>query len=95
MQIFNGIVISLQKAAHFFYRNYDYYISKLNQYAAIRATQLHAKGNKVNMYYVMIKPAARLFIPYIIRLGFLDGFIGFLVSTTQACRVLTRYIKLR
>ena len=82
------------KIDHFSYRNYDHYISKLNHYAAIRAKELHEKGNKVNIYHVMIKPAARFFIHYIVRLGFLDGFTGFLVAKTQAYGVLTRYIKL-
>ena len=82
------------KIDHFSYRNYDHYISKLNHYAAIRAKELHARGDKVNIYHVMIKPPARFFIHYIIRLGFLDGFTGFLVAKTQAYGVLTRYIKL-
>ena len=82
------------KIDHFSYRNYDHYISKMNHYAAIRAKELHEKGNKVNIYHVIIKPAARFFIHYIIRLGFLDGFTGFLVAKTQAYGVLTRYIKL-
>ncbi|QNM86053.1 glycosyltransferase family 2 protein [Polaribacter pectinis] len=82
------------KIDHFSYRNYDHYISKMNHYAAIRAKELHQKGKTVNIYHVMIKPAARFFIHYIIRLGFLDGFTGFLVAKTQAYGVLTRYIKL-
>jgi glycosyltransferase involved in cell wall biosynthesis len=82
------------KIDHFSYRNYDHYISKMNHYAAIRAEELHHKGRKVNMYHVMVKPAARFFIHYIIRLGFLDGFTGFLVAKTQAYGVLARYIKL-
>jgi hypothetical protein len=41
----------------------------------------------------MIKPAAGFFIHYIIRLGFLDEFTGFLFSITPAYGVLTRYIK--
>ena len=82
------------KIDHFSYRNYDHYISKLNHYAAIRAEELHEKGKKVNMYHVMVKPGARFFIHYFIRLGFLDGFTGFLVAKTQAYGVLTRYIKL-
>ena len=82
------------KIDHFSYRNYDHYISKLNHYAAIRAEELHDNGKKVNIYHVMIKPGARFFIHYFIRLGFLDGFTGFLVAKTQAYGVLTRYIKL-
>jgi glycosyltransferase involved in cell wall biosynthesis len=92
---FNGKISFLNnKLNHFSYRNYDHYISKLNHYAAIRAKELHEKGNKVNIYHVMIKPAARFFIHFIVRLGFLDGFTGFLVAKTQAYGVLTRYIKL-
>jgi glycosyltransferase involved in cell wall biosynthesis len=82
------------KIDHFSYRNFDHYICKMNHYGAIRAKELHDKGNKVNIYHVMIKPAARFFIHFIIRLGFLDGFTGFLVAKTQAYGVLTRYIKL-
>ncbi|WP_282073590.1 glycosyltransferase family 2 protein [Polaribacter atrinae] len=82
------------KIDHFSYRNYDHYISKMNHYAAIRAKELHERGAKVNIYHVMIKPTARFFIHYIVRLGFLDGFTGFLVAKTQAYGVLTRYIKL-
>ncbi|MEO9572007.1 MAG: glycosyltransferase family 2 protein [Polaribacter sp.] len=82
------------KIDHFSYRNYDHYISKMNHYAAIRAKELHEQGKKVNLFHVLIKPPVRFFIHYIVRLGFLDGFTGFLVAKTQAYGVLTRYIKL-
>ncbi len=82
------------KIDHFSYRNYDHYIAKMNHYAAIRAKELYEKEKKVNFYHIMIKPAARFFIHYVIRLGFLDGFTGFLVSNTQAYGVFTRYAKL-
>lgn len=82
------------KIDHFSYRSYDHYISKMNHYAAIRAKELYERGDKVNLYHVMIKPAARFFIHFIVRLGFLDGFTGVLVAKTQAYGVLSRYIKL-
>ena len=43
---------------------------------------------------MIVKPEARFFIHYFIRLGFLDGFTGILVAKTQAYGVLTRCIKL-
>jgi hypothetical protein len=46
------------------------------------------------MYPLFVKPSARFFIHYFIRLGFLDGFTGFLVVKTQVYGVLTRDIKL-
>ena len=82
------------KIDHFSYRNYDHYISKMNHYGAIRAKELHNNGKKVNLFHVLIKPPVRFFIHFFIRLGFLDGFTGFLVAKTQAYGVFTRYIKL-
>lgn len=82
------------KIDHFSYRSYDHYIAKMNHYGQLRAEELKSKGKKVYFYHVLIKPPARFFIHYFIRLGFLDGFAGFLVAKTQAYGVLTRYIKL-
>ncbi|RCS27352.1 glycosyltransferase family 2 protein [Polaribacter sp. WD7] len=82
------------KIDHFSYRSFDHYIAKMNHYGALKAQQLHEKGQSVNIFHVTVKPLARFFIHYIIRLGFLDGFVGFLVANTQAYGVLVRYIKL-
>ncbi len=82
------------KLEHYSYRGFDHYISKLNQYAWLQAKQLNQKGKKVTLYHVFIKPPARFVIHYFIRLGFLDGFPGFVIAATQAYGVLTRFIKL-
>jgi glycosyltransferase involved in cell wall biosynthesis len=82
------------KIDHYSYRNYDHFINKLNHYAALRAKQLSEQGKRVNLYHILIKPPIRFFIHYVVRLGFLDGFAGFLFAKTQAYGVLTRYIKL-
>ena len=79
---------------HFSYRDFDHYISKLNQYATLQAQNLHQENKKVTAYHLFVKPPVRFVIHYIIRLGFLDGFAGFLIAKTQAYAVLTRYIKL-
>lgn len=82
------------KIDHFSYRNYDHYISKMNHYAAIRAQELFEKGKSVNLYHFLIKPPARFCIHFFIRLGFLDGFTGFILAKIHAYVVFTRYIKL-
>lgn len=82
------------KIDHFSYRNYDHYISKMNHYAAIRANELHQKGKKVNLFHILIKPPARFFIHFFIKLGFLDGFRGFILAKIYGYVVFTRYIKL-
>jgi len=79
---------------HFSYRSFDHYISKINHYSWLQAEELHKKGKKVNLYQILIKPPIRFFIHYIVRLGFLDGFEGFMIAITQAFAVLSRYLKL-
>lgn len=79
---------------HYSYRDFDHYISKLNHYSVLKARQLYAQEKKVNAYHLLIKPPARFIIHYVIRLGFLDGFAGFVIAKTQAYAVLSRYIKL-
>jgi glycosyltransferase involved in cell wall biosynthesis len=83
------------KIEHYSYKNYDHYISKMNHYANIRAHELHQKGKKVTVFHLMIKPPARFFIHFVIRLGFLDGFSGFIFAKAQAYGVYSRYVKLR
>ena len=68
------------KIDHYSYRNYNHYIEKLNHYAALRAKQLHSQGKKVSLYHILIKPPVRFFVHYVVRLGFLDGFSGFLIA---------------
>ena len=92
---FNGKLGFLKtKLEHYSYRGFDHYISKLNQYAWLQAKQLNSKGKRVTLYHVFIKPPARFAIHYFVRLGFLDGFPGFVIAATQSYAVLTRYIKL-
>jgi len=82
------------KLEHYSYQNFDHYIQKLNQYAFLKATTLFKKGKNVTLFHILIKPPYRFISHYIIRLGFLDGFPGFIIAVTQAYGVLSRYIKL-
>lgn len=82
------------KIEHYSYKNYDHYISKMNHYGSLRGKQFHNEGRKANIYHFLIKPPARFAIHYFIRLGFLDGFPGYIFAKTQAYGVYTKYLKL-
>ena len=69
-------------------------MSKMNHYGALRGKEFYEKGKKVNLYHFLIKPPARFVIHYFIRLGFLDGFPGYIFAKTQAYGVYTKYLKL-
>ena len=82
------------KIDHFSYKSYDHYISKMNHYAALRGKQYHNEGKTVNLFHILIKPPVRFIIHYLIRLGFLDGYAGFVFARVQAYGVWSRYVKL-
>ena len=72
------------KIDHYSYKSYDHYISKMNHYGQLRGQQFFEEGRTVNLFHILIKPPARFFIHYFVRLGFLDGFPGFIFAKTQA-----------
>lgn len=82
------------KIEHYSYRSFDHYINKINHYSWLQAKELNRKQKKATLYHILIKPPARFFIHYIVRLGFLDGFRGFMIAKAQAFAVLSRYLKL-
>jgi len=82
------------KIFHFSYISFDRYIVKLNQHSALKAEELFEKRMLITPFHIIIKPIARFIKHYFIKLGFLDGFYGFVISFALSYGVLVRYIKL-
>jgi len=82
------------KIDHFGYKNYNHFISKIHQYGELKAKELHESGKSVNLFHLLVKPSFRVFSHFILKMGFLDGYTGLILSITQGYAVLTRYIKL-
>ncbi|MFY0603276.1 MAG: glycosyltransferase family 2 protein [Flavobacteriaceae bacterium] len=79
---------------HYSYIGFDRYIAKLNLHSTLKSEELLEKGLIITPYHLIIKPLARFVTHYIIKLGFLDGFQGFVLSYALSYGVLVRYIKL-
>jgi len=79
---------------HYSYKSFDHFISKLNLYATLKAKSIYRKNIFLNPYHFVIKPIARFVKHYLIQLGFLDGFYGFLIACLHSYGVFARYVKL-
>lgn len=91
----NGKIAKLKNEIdHYSYRNFEHYLAKLNRNSWLKAKKLHQDKKKVNLYYLLVKPPVRFVTHYFIRLGFLDGFEGFILASIQSYGVFMRYIKL-
>lgn len=82
------------KILHYSYIGFDRYIAKLNLHSTLKSEELFERGLIITPYHLIIKPLVRFITHYIIKLGFLDGFQGFVLSYALSYGVLVRYIKL-
>ncbi|WP_347174671.1 glycosyltransferase [Polaribacter uvawellassae] len=81
------------KLNHYSYKEYNQYKNKLKKYAKLQALELLEKGLFVTPFYLFLKPFVRFFIQFVIQLGFLDGYRGFVISWAHAFGVWRRYVE--
>ncbi len=79
---------------HFTDENLFHYFSKFNNYTSLAAQELQAKNRGFSLYDVTIRPLFLFFKMFILRLGFLDGIHGLILSLASACYVFVKYSKL-
>lgn len=79
---------------HYTYKTFDDYNLKLTKYSRLKAEELYNKNVRPNLYHFLFRPCYRFMHQYIIRLGFLDGKEGFIVSYLSGFMVFKRYIQL-
>jgi len=72
----------------------EHYFAKFNSYTSLAADELYKKKKKFKMSDVFLRPLFIFLKMYIFRLGFLDGFQGFLLAVFSAQYVFTKYAKL-
>ncbi|PNQ73321.1 glycosyl transferase [Hanstruepera neustonica] len=83
------------KILHYSFRSYDHYKEKMTQYAILKANKLHKQGKTANPLIKYIKIYYRFFNHYIMRLGILDGKVGYQISKLNAYEVKKRYDELK
>ncbi len=89
------IINSQTDILHYTYRSIEDHIVQINKFTTIAAGQLFIKRKKANVLRVTVYPFWIFIKSYIIQLGFLDGFYGFVVSINSAYYKYLKYTKLR
>ena len=79
---------------HFSYPTPEHYWRKLERYSRDWARQRHAKGQRTTMVRAALSGFAAFFRSYVLRLGFLDGAMGFAVCNMQAQAAFGKYFEL-
>ena len=90
-------VITLQGfLKHYTYKDFDQYISKMNSYSTIGAQNYKDKNKKVGVIKdFVLRPFFAFFKMYVLKKGFLEGWLGFVLCLNYANYTLNKYIKLK
>jgi glycosyltransferase involved in cell wall biosynthesis len=70
------------------------YLQRVARYANMSAEDYYANGRRAKWHHVSVRPASAFFQRYVIRLGFLDGVQGFVISVMGAIGTFLKYMRL-
>jgi glycosyltransferase involved in cell wall biosynthesis len=80
---------------HFSYKNIEDYFQRFNRYTTLIASQHYAKGRRrPNVFALALRPWFEFFGRYIFRLGFLDGFEGYVYALLSSHYAFVKHLKL-
>lgn len=81
---------------HFTYRDFSEYLFKMELYSTIAAKNNFSKGKKV--YFLkdlVVRPLFAFLKMYVLKKGFLEGWLGFVLCINYANYTLNKYVKLK
>ena len=73
----------------------DHYLEKMREYTQLSAEQLHAAGRRCRWWDLVLRSPFMFVKMYIVKLGFLDGWQGFLLAFFSSVHVFTKYARLK
>lgn len=79
---------------HFTDPNLQQYLAKFNKYTSLAAQDMVANGKPFRLWDLLVHPPFLFVKMYFIRLGFLDGIHGFILSVLSSAYVFSKYAKL-
>ncbi|HEX2767862.1 MAG TPA: glycosyltransferase family 2 protein [Geobacteraceae bacterium] len=79
---------------HYIYRDLAHFAATKNSYSTLTAIDHYRNGRRATLLHFTIRPLYTFLHRYLIRLGFLDGLAGFVISAMEAHCVFMKYLKL-
>jgi len=80
---------------HYAYHSLNEHDKKNEKYSSIAAISLFERGKNIHWSKIFLSPAWSFFNGYFLRLGFLDGYYGFVIATKTAHQSYLKYQKLK
>jgi glycosyltransferase involved in cell wall biosynthesis len=82
------------KINHYTYKDIYHHIEKSNKYTSMMAEKMYKNGKRSTIFKILFNPFYQFIKSYFIRLGFLDGLVGYYAANTAAFYTFLKYKKL-
>lgn len=79
---------------HRTYRDVSDYLARMERYSTLAAEQLRKEGKQAGLTDLLLRPPFTFFKMYVLKLGFLEGKAGAVLSILYASYTLSKYAKL-
>ena len=80
---------------HYSYYSIQQHLNQINSFTEIAAKEGIAKGKSTSLPAIIIKVIWKFKRDYFLKLGFLDGYYGFVVCSMSAYNTYVKYLKMR
>lgn len=80
---------------HYVFKNIEHQVNTNNRYSTLQAVEMKKNGKKMNWFHFLTKPYVKFIECYFLKLGFLDGWPGYLIARNAAYSVFLKWAKLK
>jgi glycosyltransferase involved in cell wall biosynthesis len=80
---------------HYTYRDFAHQLRIIDKFSDVVVGEWMKAGRTFSLFKALIHPPIKFFECYLWKLGFLDGWAGFVIAAASSFYVLTKYVKLR
>jgi glycosyltransferase involved in cell wall biosynthesis len=80
---------------HYSFYTVEQHLKQVDYFTTISSKALFEKGKKATVFKLIVNPAVKFIRDYIFKLGFLDGYFGFIICKISARATYLKYAKLK
>lgn len=80
---------------HYVFKNIEHQVQTNNRYSSLQAQALFDQGKSFSYFHLLTKPYVKFIECYIVKLGFLDGWAGYVIARNAAYSALLKWLKLQ
>lgn len=79
---------------HYSFHSIEQHVQTIDKFSSISAQQKFIKGKKPSYWRILFKPLFKFILLYVFKLGFLDGYYGFIICKNSAFSTYLKEVKL-